>query len=596
MNIQNALIQLRNELNINQTELAILLNVSNVTVNRWEKGKSTPNRAMSMAILAIAKTRGASKICIATLQEALFPTAKEEGLDDLKYAEINQINQLLNNSSNGVIVFDMESNEILYMNQQMAVITDQTMEEAKTKKCYEFLRGKNKPCDKCRCHSANLEQYTSYEYLSPRTGRSYIVRSKLLTWKNRPAYILYITDDTELNQVKSALEERERVLLEASRFADLYVIKYDVKKNWIYMGKRLREEFGLPEEIHEFPKNLSKDSMICEDTRVEFQKLFLEVRQGKKQIEADIRANLGERGIHWLRLRMNTIQFDEEGNPEIAICSAQVIDIEKMLENHKYVEKEKQIKGTRLDSNLLGYVVSNLNRNCLIEHKNYEGKAPDIELNMTYEQAIHASGQSVISEKDRERFITMHDRKRLMQICREGKFSDSIETQHSMKDGKILWLRNELSLLVDPETGDIFLNEYCYDIHKEKLYKTMMEAVVQHNFDFYAIIYLNTNHVVLIDTTRDDKNFVESDYDEALEKYCRHEVPESDWEAYCRMVSLDHIKQQLDKTGIFGFNYKMITKSGEIRMKHCKYSYYDKEAGICLAARFDMGYPVLEFC
>lgn len=72
---------------------------------------------------------------------------------------------------------------------------------------------------------------------------------------------------------------------------------------------------------------------------------------------------------------MNTIQFDEEGNPEIAICSAQVIDIEKCLRIIKYVVKEKQIKGTRLDSNLLGYVVSNLNRNCLIEHKNYEGKS-----------------------------------------------------------------------------------------------------------------------------------------------------------------------------------------------------------------------------
>ena len=63
MNIGSAVKQLRNELAVNQSELALLLNVSNITVNRWEKEKSVPNRSTAVMLLAIAKDRGASTVC-----------------------------------------------------------------------------------------------------------------------------------------------------------------------------------------------------------------------------------------------------------------------------------------------------------------------------------------------------------------------------------------------------------------------------------------------------------------------------------------------------------------------------------------------------
>src|SRR3546814_7850876 len=52
-----AIRQLRARLNLSQEELAARLNVSYATINRWEAGKSKPQRAQRDAIEALASAR-----------------------------------------------------------------------------------------------------------------------------------------------------------------------------------------------------------------------------------------------------------------------------------------------------------------------------------------------------------------------------------------------------------------------------------------------------------------------------------------------------------------------------------------------------------
>lgn len=560
MNIKNALIQLRNELGINQTELALLLNVSNITVNRWEKGKSSPNRLLSNLLLSVAKEKGASKICIATLQEALFPTVRETGLDDLKYVEIDEINSLINNSSNAVIVCDVETHDILYMNHHAEEITNRSEEEAEKEKCFEFLQKRETPCEDCKMFQANTEEFKNFDYFSPNSNRYYVVRGKLITWKNRPAFIEYITDATELYQTKQELEVRERSLYEASRFADLYVFKYDVKRKHLYTGKRMQEELGFAPIIEEYTGELAQESIICEESQADLKRLFYDVRQGKDPVEADVRAKLADRGIHWIRLRMNTIQYDEQGNPEIAICSAQVVDTEKMLENRFRSEKERQKKELLYNVCLLGYATTNLTKNYVKDSKDFEGKELFAEPGLTLEKALEISSRNILSERERQIFYQMHERERLIQNCLDGICSETMEYQYRREDNRIIWIRNEWALLLEPISGDILLCEYAYDINEEKLYKNMLDAVVRYNFEFYAAIYLESKHVVLVDMTQEERDFVECPYDKAVIKYCKDEIPEEDWGAYCRMVSITNIKEQLKEKGVFGFNYRMRTK------------------------------------
>lgn len=54
-NYAKALIELRSKLNISQTELAALLNVSYPSVNRWENEKAVPVKIVRVRIEKICK-------------------------------------------------------------------------------------------------------------------------------------------------------------------------------------------------------------------------------------------------------------------------------------------------------------------------------------------------------------------------------------------------------------------------------------------------------------------------------------------------------------------------------------------------------------
>ena len=54
-NYAKALIELRSKLNISQTELAALLNVSYPSVNRWENDKAIPVKIVRVRIEKLCK-------------------------------------------------------------------------------------------------------------------------------------------------------------------------------------------------------------------------------------------------------------------------------------------------------------------------------------------------------------------------------------------------------------------------------------------------------------------------------------------------------------------------------------------------------------
>lgn len=58
MNFADSILKLRSEIRISQKEFADDLNVSCATVNRWENGRTVPNRMTLCVIREYCKQRG----------------------------------------------------------------------------------------------------------------------------------------------------------------------------------------------------------------------------------------------------------------------------------------------------------------------------------------------------------------------------------------------------------------------------------------------------------------------------------------------------------------------------------------------------------
>jgi len=56
--VRKIILEIRNRLNVSQDDLAKLIGVSFATVNRWENGHSSPNRAMQLRLYEVCKQQG----------------------------------------------------------------------------------------------------------------------------------------------------------------------------------------------------------------------------------------------------------------------------------------------------------------------------------------------------------------------------------------------------------------------------------------------------------------------------------------------------------------------------------------------------------
>ncbi|MDD3204129.1 MAG: helix-turn-helix domain-containing protein [Lachnospiraceae bacterium] len=580
MDFGRVLKELREELKMKQKDLALALNLNTTTVNRWETGKSMPNRSTAMFLLQMAEEKGASTVCREALQETLFPSADKPGMDDLKFAQMDQINQMVNDSSNGVTVSELSTGKILYINRVAAEIAGRDVEEAEKMTCYEYMMHRDTPCTNCVRHRLKEDSYVEWEQTSSYNGRHYLLRGKKISWNGVPAHVEYITDATELFNTRQMLKE-------ACSFAEIWTFIYEVTTNTVFPDQKLQNQFGMPPVVENFPEAVFEWGLVLPESISVYREMVQRIKDGAAQSEAEIHAMYQDGALHWLRFRLNTIQYNSDGTPRTATCSAQPIDTEKLLAARLEVERKKQRVG---EEDLLGYVVTNLTSGTVTEHHKFHPKSPFTETGISYEQGIRDALDTIVFENDRIRFQELHERKRLLEEFQHGIFTDGIEFQRKQPDGSIMWVRNILTLLQEPDTGDILLCEYCYDMDKKKLCDGMMMIAVQYNFEFYGSINLHNNQIIVVDYIEEKKSGDMSvmDYDTRVKSYANQFIIEKDRESFLQKSTVSTIIKELEQSSNYEFNVQVKDKQGRKRLKNFRFNYFDKEKGICLVTRMDV--------
>ena len=112
---------------------------------------------------------------------------------------------LLDETSDAIVICDMNSYEILYLNNVAAKIAGKDKRLCIGQKCYETLWGRNQPCQHCIACSKLTPDYIEQEVDDEINHRHYIIRDKLMDWGGNYARIQYIQDGTARNKIKNEL-------------------------------------------------------------------------------------------------------------------------------------------------------------------------------------------------------------------------------------------------------------------------------------------------------------------------------------------------------------------------------------------------------
>lgn len=194
MEFRDALKSFRSELGLAQVDIANALHINIATVGRWEQGKTIPSRSFAVALLDYAKSKSASDVCLANLSGTLDDASKQRLLqqqNSLFTVEHASVSQLIDDAAFPIYVCDMETDELLYLNQNALAMVG-TEEPAIGRYCYECLMHRDTPCDFCHKNELSEGNFKSYDAFRPFDGVTYHVQGKLIQWNGRRAQVRYV--------------------------------------------------------------------------------------------------------------------------------------------------------------------------------------------------------------------------------------------------------------------------------------------------------------------------------------------------------------------------------------------------------------------
>ncbi|MDD3336040.1 MAG: response regulator [Eubacteriales bacterium] len=109
---------------------------------------------------------------------------------------------LVNESLSIIYVMDVNTYELLYVNQTGLKELGKEAADYSGKKCYEFLFDLPSPCSFCRKNCMRADRYDVRDFAYPKTGKIYSLRGKLTDWNGLSAHIEYLDDVTETRKAE----------------------------------------------------------------------------------------------------------------------------------------------------------------------------------------------------------------------------------------------------------------------------------------------------------------------------------------------------------------------------------------------------------
>ena len=181
-------------------------------------------------------------------------------------------------------------------------------------------------------------------------------------------------------------------------------------------------------------------------------------------------------------------------------------------------------------------------------------------------------------------------RERLLKLFDDGKTIHTIEYQRNVQNGAFRWVRTTVKLYRAPESGDIMAFVCTYDIDKGRIYRAIIDRIVDMEYEFLGLLSVKDRQMVcyrggLLETRRELTHIL--DYDTAIRRFVdRFVVPESRAEAQ-EALSLAHIRRMLRTRDSWSCSFTVL-RSGKPCRKKWRMAYLDDTHTTIIFTRSDI--------
>lgn len=305
------------------------------------------------------------------------------------------------------------------------------------------------------------------------------------------------TDIDDLVRAEGDMEESRRRYELAIRSASLAVWEYEIGTKRLVMPRGInsgfaRERYGLTGNTLENVPDSVLHMGLNEAEREKILRLHEEIRSGQEFATADVWfRRTPEEKPECDRISYIVVK-DGSGRPVRAYGSGLDITAEKQeqLNFHQAIQ-------TILTANPQALCTFRLNltqNQCCESH----GMSPFIVNTLrsdTLDGLFENCRKLIPDEDDKAAFFAVFERKKLISEFNAGRQSLHVDYRRRDETGKRFWVRTYISMLGNPETGDIEGAIYSLDISREMQQNEIFSIITDREYDLIALLHLDTGMV-----------------------------------------------------------------------------------------------------
>ncbi|MEG0017216.1 MAG: sensor domain-containing diguanylate cyclase [Hydrogenoanaerobacterium sp.] len=384
--------------------------------------------------------------------------------------------------------YDVQSKKIIieekdYKDFGMPTIMENGVEEVLTygaiaKRSYDKLRwvyrqmDEGKPSAKCIVYANTL------------VGDEHIFEIRLVNIfdsNHKPVYAVGIRKDiTEISLLKRDKEFGETMASDQIFLYDVNIntneiLSYNAKWAEAYgivgvtsfteLKNAIKERFIEPEFWDELTEKLSKKYIINA------------FNNGQRRISIEYRKKTIDDKYYWFRKKVHIIRDEDSGDIFIR-CYILNID-EKKKKEMKALEEQKRYEGLVAKS-IAAYSLNITKDKILFGHEKWDEQFK-IPKSDSYTNMMYYVLKVIVHPEDRDRVGAMFSRENLLHEYYEAEHEISCDYRRKASESSYIWVRTDIHLYEDPQSGDIKAFFYVENIDEEKTAALEMQYRAEHD-------------------------------------------------------------------------------------------------------------------
>lgn len=276
----------------------------------------------------------------------------QESLDEC----LNDLEWMMSEYTGNVYISDMDTYELLYVNQRACDTLQRTEAQLIGKKCYKAIQGRTSPCPFCTNAFLKKKETYSWEFYNPVLKRTFIIKDRALNWKGHKARI-ELSYDMYTSEYKLAKKDQEREAILKTIPGGMARIDARDSSTVLWYNGIFLDMIGYTKEQFESELHSQCDYLNSNDLR-RIQKMVKSLKHTGDNIvfEAKAYTRAKEERLWTVTLCYISAEDSWDGIPSYYSVGLDVTEERKQMEKLRYKAEKDALTGIYNRETLQSYV------------------------------------------------------------------------------------------------------------------------------------------------------------------------------------------------------------------------------------------------